>query len=138
MEEWQRVLWSDESPFELFHPTSAQNDRVWSTDNSKIPPIETVKNRPKVIVWAIMSYRAVSELHFVHILTPDLNPIENLCSILQERLNELESPTNLDQLSERLRIAWKGIPPSTLENLVAGMPKRIEICLALNGEFIGK
>ena len=215
VEEWQRVLWSDESPFELFHPTSAQNDRVWSIDNSKIPPIETVKNPPKVMVWAIMSYRAVSELHFVHpkqmvnsqyyvesilemsyrqavsrtrnngdILTrkllpnmskgifmqdgapahtanrtqawcsehmpafwaksewpgnsPDLNPIENLWSILQERLNELESPTNLDQLSERLRIAWKGIPPSTLENLVAGMPKRIEKCLALNGEYIGK
>ena len=206
VEEWQRILWSDESPFEIFHPTSTQNDRVWSTDNSEIPPRETVKNPPKVMVWAIMSYRAVSELHFVpskqminsryyvedileksyrlavrrtrkngNILTrkllpnmsraifmqdgapahtanrtqvwcskhmpafweksewpgnsPDLNPIENLWSILQERLNELESPTNLNQLSKRLKIAWEGIPPSTLENLVAGMPKRIEKCL---------
>ena len=63
MDEWKRVLWSDESPYELFHPSSAQNDRVWSTDSSKVPPREVIKNPPKVM--AIMSYRGLSELHFV-------------------------------------------------------------------------
>ena len=47
--------------------------------------------------------------------------IEKHWSISQDSLNELECQTNLNQLSERLRIAWKAIPPSTLENLVAGM-----------------
>ena len=65
LDEWKRVLWSDESPYELFHPSSAQNDRVWSTDSSKVPPREVIKNPPKVMVWAIMSYRGLSELHFV-------------------------------------------------------------------------
>ena len=163
--------------FERFHSTSTQIDRVWSTDNPKIPPRETMKNPPKVMVWAIMSNRAVSEMHFVpakqivnvqyyvedimekshqhalsrtsengDILTRkflpnmsraifmqdnapahtanitqtwcskyipaflaksewrgnsrNLNPIENLWSKLHERLNELKSPTNQNQLSE--------------------------------------
>ncbi|KAI6652432.1 hypothetical protein LOD99_7446 [Oopsacas minuta] len=47
LDEWKRVLWSDESPYELFHPSPAKNDRVWSTDSSKIPLREVIKNPPK-------------------------------------------------------------------------------------------
>lgn len=215
VEEWKRVLWSDESPFELFHPSSAQNDRVLSTDSSKVPPREIIKNPPKVMVWAIMNHRALSELHFVlpkqmvnsqyyveeileksyrivvhrtrktgDILTkkllpdmsraifmqdgapahtanrtqewcrnnmpafwakgewpgnsPDLNPIENLWSILLEKLNEMKPSTNLKQLADSLKVAWKNINPSILENIVAGMPARITKCIQLNGGNIGK
>ena len=34
-------------------------------DSSKVPPREIIKKPPKVMVWAIMSCRALSELHFV-------------------------------------------------------------------------
>ena len=61
LDEWKRVLWSDESPYELFHPSSAQNDRDWSTDSSKVPPREVIKKLPKVMAWAIISYRDLSD-----------------------------------------------------------------------------
>ena len=70
--------------------------------------------------------------------SPDLNPIENLWRILQEKLNEMSPSTNLKQLSENLKISWRDINPSILENLIAGMPGRIAKCLQLNGGYIGK
>ena len=45
--DWERVLFSDESPFELFHPTNKQNDRFWDINPRNIPPVESVKNPPE-------------------------------------------------------------------------------------------
>ncbi|KAI6652929.1 hypothetical protein LOD99_4006 [Oopsacas minuta] len=38
-EDWNNVFWSDESPFELFHPPNRQNDRVWAIGSQNIEPI---------------------------------------------------------------------------------------------------
>ena len=48
---WKRVLFSDESSLELFHPTNQQNDRVWSQNARNIVPVQTVKFPPKIMVW---------------------------------------------------------------------------------------
>ena len=63
--EWQRVIFSDESPFELFHPRNRQNDRIWSDCREKVPHFERVKFPGKLQVWGAMSHRALSELHFM-------------------------------------------------------------------------
>ena len=63
--DWQRVLWSDESPFELFHSPNRQNDRVWAADGSDVPDFPTVKHPAKVHVWGTRTFRAFSELHVV-------------------------------------------------------------------------
>ena len=213
--DWERVLFSDESPFELFHPTNKQNDRVWDINPHNIPPVESVKNPPKMMVWGMMSRSGLSELHFIppkrsvnaeyyinEILekcclptfkrrktrapltqrkmcrkmsdtifmqdgapahtairtqkwlseylpgfwekgvwpsnSPDLNPIENLWSIMQTELDKRKPATNLTQLGKYLENIWNGINPSILENLVDGMPGRINSCIKLNGEYIGK
>lgn len=65
IEEWRRVLFSDESPFELCHPPNRQNDRVWAHTSKEVPATETVKHPRKVMVWAMMSYRGLSELHII-------------------------------------------------------------------------
>ena len=64
-QDWKRVLFSDESSFELFHPTNRQNDRVWSQNARNIEPIQTVKFPPKIMVWGMMSGTGISELHFL-------------------------------------------------------------------------
>ena len=70
--------------------------------------------------------------------SPDLNPIENLWSIMQTELDKRKPATNLTQLGKYLENIWNGISPSILENLVDGMPGRINSCIKLNGEYIGK
>ena len=64
-QDWKRVLFSDESSFELFHLRNRQNDRVRSQNAGNIVPVQTVKFPPKIIVWGMMSGSGLSELHFV-------------------------------------------------------------------------
>ena len=63
-EQWENVIFSDESPFHLFEPSNPQIDRVWSSSGQNIPPILTTKFPSHLMVWGAMSARAVSELHF--------------------------------------------------------------------------
>lgn len=65
VDDWKRVLWSDESPFELFHPPNRHNDRVWAASGSEVPAVPTVKHPTKVHVWGMISHRAMSQLHVV-------------------------------------------------------------------------
>ena len=57
------MLFSDESPFELFQPPNRQNDRIWACDKEEVPPIFTVKHPLKIQVWGLMSFIALSELN---------------------------------------------------------------------------
>ncbi|XP_043229039.1 uncharacterized protein LOC122385098 [Amphibalanus amphitrite] len=41
------------------------NDRVWAQNSSEVPVIETVKQPGKVLVWGMMSFRGLSDLHIV-------------------------------------------------------------------------
>ena len=65
IQDWKRVIFSDESPFELYHPPNRQNDRVWAHSSSEVPIIETVKQPLKVMFWGMMSFRGLSDLHVV-------------------------------------------------------------------------
>ena len=62
---WKKVLFSDESPFEIYPHPNNQNERVWAYDRSQVLPSETIKFPSKILVWGVMSFRAVSELHFI-------------------------------------------------------------------------
>ena len=59
--------------------------------------------------------------------SPDLNPIENLWSILEETMkSEKDQPKNIADLEKLLQRAWKKIKLDTLENLVKSMPDRVK------------
>ena len=58
----------------------------------------------------------------------DLNPIENLWSILKDKINEKGQMTNRNQLIENLKFAWQDIAPEIFEHLVASMTDRIKTC----------
>ena len=50
VEEWKRVIFSDESTFELFHPKNRQNERVWAKNIADVPTSSSVKFPSKVMV----------------------------------------------------------------------------------------
>ena len=215
VDDWRNILWTDEYPYEIFHAPNPQNDRVWTDDKAKVPTVKTVKHPPKIMVWGLMSFRALSELHVVpqkqmvnreysineilaktcvgalnrtaaggNVLlrrllpdmstavvmqcgaptqtaaatqqwcqrnlpafwpkeewpgnSPDLNPIENLWSFLQDKLDKLAPSTSIPSLTRNLKCAWQNISPDVLNNLVSSMPIRMEAVIKMNGGHIGK
>ena len=65
VDDWKRVLFSDESPFQLFHHPNRQNERVWARNPAEVPTASSVKFPPKLMVWGMMSYQGLSQLHVV-------------------------------------------------------------------------
>ena len=71
------------------------------------------ENVPEVIDWLSNS--------------PDINPIENLWSIIKRRV-EKRKPSNLDELNGFLHEEWNKVNLPTLNNLIKSKKER---CLAV-------
>ena len=74
--------------------------------------------RVKVMGWPSMS--------------PDLNPIEHLWGILEQKM-EVCKVSNICQLRNVVMEEWKGIPVATYGALVNSMPRRIKAVLDNDG-----
>ena len=66
--------------------------------------------------------------------SPDLNPIENLWSIVKRRLEKMKS-TTLEELWKNVQTVWKNLEISLLENLVKSMSNRIKLVLKHKGNM---
>ena len=64
-DDFKSVIWSDESSFEVMHPTNPQNDRVWAKNRTEVPPRMALKKPAKLMVWGGMSAQRLTELHVV-------------------------------------------------------------------------
>jgi hypothetical protein len=64
--------------------------------------------------------------------SPDLNPIENLWSILDYQCKS-RRPSNEAQLFTTLQNAWRALPRDLLEHLVASMPNRCKAVIESDG-----
>ena len=64
-EDWSNVIFSDESPYELFSSGNPKNDVIWATDRGDVEPIEKQKFSPKVLIWGAMTSTCLSELHVI-------------------------------------------------------------------------
>jgi len=66
--------------------------------------------------------------------SPDLNPIENLWSIVKRRLAQYHAaPTNMGDLWERVKTEWNRVPKEIINNLVESMPNRINQVISCKG-----
>lgn len=193
VEQWRRVMWSDESPFTLSYN---RRTRVWRWADEKFKPFAlrgTLKHDLKINVWGCFAahgvgkicriegimvkemYRdilleflepSVAELfpagapwmfqqdndpkHTAHIIrnfirdeeipmlenwpgqSPDLNPIENLWSILNQRIADRRC-RSLDELFEVIKTGWEQLPVELLTTLADSMPHRIEAVIKNHG-----
>ena len=68
--------------------------------------------------------------------SPDLNPIENLWAILQERVRKRE-PKTVEALKKAIRDEWKKIDIPLLENLALSMSQRLKTVRRLKGGYTG-
>ncbi|KAJ6234635.1 transposable element-related [Anaeramoeba flamelloides] len=67
--------------------------------------------------------------------SPDLNPIENLWSIMDTKLKNC-NPKNEEEFIKIITNVWDTLSWKTLENLVISMYKRIDLVIEREGESI--
>ena len=56
--------------------------------------------------------------------SPDLNPIENLWSVIKRKLQGVDT-SSIPKLKEAIQRVWDDIEPQTLQNLASSVPKRL-------------
>ena len=69
--------------------------------------------------------------------SPDLNPIENIWSIIDETTYKDPAPKTMKALKRRLRFAWKNGTLDTLKELAHSMPRRLENVIKNKGGHSG-
>lgn len=66
--------------------------------------------------------------------SPDLNPIENLWEILDNKIRQRNTfPKDSDELAALAMDEWKKIPIETIHNLIESMPRRLRMCINSKG-----
>jgi len=192
VEQWNSVLWSDESPFDL---VSKGKRRVWRRHNERYSPNltkKTVKHSARINVWGCFCGAGLGKLQniegnldttkYLAILentmlpskidlfgrkdwifqqdndpkhtagatkewlqrkrievmewppqSPDLNPIENVWSIMHKNMGN-KKPRNVSQLLKCVQRAWNEVDVDYLKALVNSMPKRCEAVIAEKGQ----
>ncbi len=88
---------------------------------SKFTKARMVDHKIKVISWPANS--------------PDLNPIENVWGLIKRRLG-LEDPMKTGEWKAKIEDIWLLLGHDYLESLIRSMPKRIEMCIAADGDHI--
>ena len=66
--------------------------------------------------------------------SPDLNPIENLWSLLDRSLVN-RAPQNEQQLFQCLKDGWNALPKSYLQDLIESMPRRCQAVIESKGNM---
>jgi hypothetical protein len=61
--------------------------------------------------------------------SPDLNPIENLWSIIKGQIKKKENITSLCQLIKAIKVIWVTLPKPLMVKLAHSMLTRIQKCL---------
>ncbi|GFW06625.1 transposable element Tcb1 transposase [Trichonephila clavipes] len=68
----------------------------------------------------------------------DLSPIENMWSMVSQRLTQITPPTATpDQLWQRVEAAWSAVPQEHIQSLFEPMPRRVAAVISNNGGYSG-
>ncbi len=67
--------------------------------------------------------------------SPDLNPIENLWTLLKDKVGQLK-PSNLDQLEKNIKTVWSNFLQNLAETLTLSMSERMKQLIERKGDTI--
>ncbi|GFW49217.1 transposable element Tcb1 transposase [Trichonephila clavipes] len=69
--------------------------------------------------------------------SPDLSPIENMWSMVAQRLTQITTRYTPDQLWQRVEAAWSAVPQEHIQSLFESMPRRLAAVISKNGGYSG-
>ncbi|GFV73375.1 transposable element Tcb1 transposase [Trichonephila clavipes] len=139
--EWNEVVFTDESRIYLQHHDG--RIRVWRHRgermlNSCVMHLYTGPAQG-IMLWCGIGYHTCTPL--IELLpsparSPDLSPIENMWSMVAQRLTQITSPAATpDQLWQRVEAAWSLVPQEHIQNLFESMPRRVAAVISNNGGY---
>ncbi|GFS88154.1 transposable element Tcb1 transposase [Trichonephila clavipes] len=68
--------------------------------------------------------------------SPNLSPIENMWSMVAQRLTLITPPAATpDQLWQRMESAWSAVPQEHIQNLFESTPKHVAAVISNNGGY---
>ncbi|GFW97483.1 transposable element Tcb1 transposase [Trichonephila clavipes] len=69
-------------------------------------------------------------------LSPDLSPIENMCSMVAQRLTQISPPAATpNQLWQRVEASWSAVPQEYIQSVFESMPRRVAAVISNNGGY---
>ena len=105
-----------------------QPDFTFMQDNASIHKVEVVTTLFHDLKIPTLNWPPKS---------PDLNPIENIWGLMQNRLNKVfdndGEPESANELFCLIEKVWNEIKPEEIRNLYQSLPKRIQGVLNANG-----
>ncbi|GFW64907.1 transposable element Tc1 transposase [Trichonephila clavipes] len=70
--------------------------------------------------------------------SPELSPIENMWSMVAQRLTQITPPVApLDKLWQRVEAAWSSVPQEHIQSVFESMPRRVAAVISNNGGCSG-
>ncbi|GFT64424.1 transposable element Tcb1 transposase [Trichonephila clavipes] len=70
--------------------------------------------------------------------SPDLSPVENMGSMVAQRLTQITHPAATpDQLSQRVEAAWSAAKQEHIQSLFQSMPRHVAAGISNNGGYCG-
>ncbi|GFW27713.1 transposable element Tcb1 transposase [Trichonephila clavipes] len=92
------------------------------------------------IAGTLNSQRYISEIELLPwpARSPDLLPIENMWSMVAQRLTLITPPAATpDQLWQRVEAASSAVPQEHIQSLFESMPRRVAAMISNNGGYSG-
>ncbi|GFU78463.1 transposable element Tcb1 transposase [Trichonephila clavipes] len=116
------------------HTGPAPGIMVWSGigNHSRTPLVR--------IAGTLNSQFYISEIELLPWLacSPDLSPIENMRSMVSQRLTQITTPAATpDQLWQRVEAAWSDVPQEHIQSLFESMSRRVAGVISNNGDYSG-
>ncbi|GFU66489.1 transposable element Tcb1 transposase [Trichonephila clavipes] len=126
--EWNEVVFTDESRICLQHPDG--RIRVWRHRGERMLNSYAMHHHtgpaPGIMI----------ELFPWPARSPDLSPIENMWSMVAQRLTQISpSAATPDQFWQLVEAAWSALPQEHMQSLFESMPRRVAAVISNNGGY---